>query len=51
MKWILRIIVLLGILAVPAVAAADCYHNGQRVPEGTRIGPMVCKNGQWEYQP
>jgi hypothetical protein len=26
---------------------ADCYHNGKPVPEGTRIGVLVCENGKW----
>jgi hypothetical protein len=26
---------------------ADCYYNGKRVAEGTRIGVRVCENGQW----
>ena len=28
-------------------APGDCYHNGEKVPEGTRIGPVVCENGKW----
>jgi hypothetical protein len=26
---------------------ADCYYNGRRVAEGTRIGVLVCENGRW----
>ncbi len=26
---------------------ADCYHNGKKMPEGTRIGVLVCEDGQW----
>lgn len=32
-------------------ALADCYHNGELVPEGTRIGSLVCENGQWVERP
>jgi hypothetical protein len=28
-------------------ARAECYYNGTPHPEGTVIGPYVCKNGQW----
>jgi hypothetical protein len=28
-------------------AYADCIHNGETVPEGTRIGGYVCVNGEW----
>jgi hypothetical protein len=26
---------------------ADCYYNGRRVAEGTRIGVLVCENSRW----
>lgn len=51
MRWVCFAILLIGIVLLPAVAAADCYYNGERVPEGTRVGAMVCENGQWEYRP
>lgn len=43
---------ILGLVATLALlgaspARADCYHNGQMVPEGTQIGGLVCQNGQW----
>jgi hypothetical protein len=28
-------------------ALADCYLNGQLVPEGTMVGGLTCVNGQW----
>jgi len=40
------IAVLLFLFGVGPVLA-DCYHNGQQVPEGTRIGTLVCENGKW----
>ena len=40
------------LLSPPAVAQSEgCYHEGELVPEGTRIGPMVCENGEWVYRP
>lgn len=30
------------------LARADCYHNGSQVPEGARVGGLVCVNGQWQ---
>ena len=40
------IAILLIMLGVGPVLA-DCYHNGKQVPEGTRIGTLVCENGKW----
>ncbi len=47
--WIARFFGVLGTLAALGAgpAMADCYHNGQTVPEGTQIGGLVCQNGQW----
>lgn len=28
-------------------ARADCYYNGTQHPEGTIVGPYICRNGQW----
>jgi hypothetical protein len=28
-------------------AWTDCLHNGVTVPEGTRIGALVCRDGKW----
>lgn len=39
--------VFLGSLLWGGAAAADCFHNGETVPEGTQVGGLVCKNGQW----
>ena len=30
---------------------AECYHNGKPVPEGTRIGLLVCEKGKWVEKP
>ena len=41
---------IVGVLAVllgAGTALADCNYNGKRVPEGTRIGVLVCENGKW----
>ena len=49
-----RCVVLLAglvILIVSTSALADCYYNGQRVPSGTRIGPMMCEGNIWVYRP
>jgi hypothetical protein len=32
-------------------AFADCVLNGKRLPEGTRIGSLVCEYGQWVEKP
>ena len=32
-------------------ALADCVLNGKPLPEGTRIGPLVCEYGQWVAKP
>ena len=37
--------------AAEAQGGADCYHNGQAVADGTRIGELVCSNGVWVKQP
>ncbi len=50
----IRGLILIGsvfVLLSTSQALADCYHNGQRVPEGTRIGPIVCVNGTWVLRP
>jgi hypothetical protein len=31
-------------------AVADCYYNGQAVPEGSQAGGLVCRDGQWVPQ-
>jgi hypothetical protein len=43
---LLPLLALLALL-VAGPAAAVCYHNGEEVPEGTRVGGLVCQNGQW----
>ena len=37
--------------AAEAQGGADCYHNGQAVADGTRLGELVCSNGVWVKQP
>jgi hypothetical protein len=44
---ICRAILVLCLLFVPTVAAADCVYNGKTYPEGTRIGVLVCESGRW----
>lgn len=39
-------VVLVFLMGVGPVLA-DCYNNGQRVAEGTRVGVLVCENGKW----
>lgn len=43
-RWVMLAVVLC-ILACSA--RADCYYNGTQHPEGTTIGPYICRNGQW----
>lgn len=50
----LRCAVAIGILMsliMTVQATADCFFNGRRVPEGTRVGPLVCQDGQWVERP
>jgi hypothetical protein len=42
-----RAVLVLYLLVVPTVAAADCVYNGKTYSEGTRIGLLVCENGRW----
>ena len=51
MKRILMITVFVLVMTVPALAVADCYIDGKRVPEGTRLGPLVCVGSEWVYRP
>jgi hypothetical protein len=44
----LRALALAAAVALTAAPAlADCYINGQQVPEGTKVGGLTCTNGQW----
>jgi hypothetical protein len=36
---------LLGLTAI--TLHADCIYNGVAYPEGTVIGPYICKEGKW----
>jgi hypothetical protein len=47
MRVLTALLFSLAILAAPLAALADCEHQGQTYPEGTRIGPYVCTNGEW----
>jgi hypothetical protein len=46
MRW-LAVLVCSILLAVAGTALADCEYEGETYPEGTRIGPYVCVDGQW----
>ncbi len=42
--------ILMGVILVFAVhtlALAECILDGRRVPNGTRVGNLECRNGQW----
>jgi hypothetical protein len=41
-----RAVLILGLLLVPTVAAADCQY-GKDYAEGSRVGPLVCEGGRW----
>ena len=43
----LAILAAVAALTVAAPALADCTYNGRTVPEGTRIGSLVCEGGRW----
>lgn len=48
---IVALAVALALLPVAAVAQAACFHNGQAVPDGTRMGDLRCQNGIWVVVP
>lgn len=29
---------------------ANCIYNGKKYPEGARIGPYVCRDGDWHLE-
>jgi len=35
------------LFAMANAVNANCYYNGKLYPEGTAIGPYVCKGDQW----
>lgn len=41
---------LLLLLSLAAAARADCIYEGVSYPEGTVIGPYVCRDGKWVLQ-
>jgi hypothetical protein len=45
--WEISIIGVLVVLLGTGPVLADCYYNGKQVPEGTRVGVLVCENGKW----
>lgn len=52
MRTLLRATVVVVVSTAFATAAlADCWYDGQLKPEGTRIGDLVCENGQWKIVP
>ncbi len=42
---------LVGLWFIPTVAAADCFFKGNKYPEGTRLGVLVCVNNAWIARP
>ena len=46
-RYVSAIVILMVSLIIAAQARADCFFNGKKVPEGTRVGPLVCDNGRW----
>ena len=42
-----RVILAIGLLLVPTLAAADCLYDGKQYAEGTKIGVLVCESGRW----
>ena len=51
MKHAVAVITFLLIVMPAALVVADCYIDGRQVPEGTRLGPLVCEDGEWVYDP
>ncbi len=54
MRRIRNIATVIGVLVClisAGQALADCYHNGRRVPDGTRVGSLVCDHGKWKESP
>jgi hypothetical protein len=42
-----KIAVVLLLSVTANVGNADCLYRGKGYPEGTVIGPYICKDGQW----
>jgi hypothetical protein len=42
-----RAVLVICLLLLPTVAAADCVYDGKTYAEGTRIGLLVCESGRW----
>jgi hypothetical protein len=47
LRLAVRCALALFLSAAPVMALADCVHEGQTYPEGTRLGPYICQGGQW----
>lgn len=47
MRSMIRALVLAAATLAGLPALADCYLNGELVPEGTTVGGLTCVNGQW----
>lgn len=50
-KFYIAVLAVLMILIGSSQAVADCVFNGKPVPEGKRVGPLVCENGKWVEKP
>jgi hypothetical protein len=46
-KRVLLLAIFLSFLSFAYMAKADCTYNGKRYPEGTIIGPYICKGDHW----
>lgn len=36
-----------AVMAMPVAAKEGCWYSDQLYPDGTRIGGMVCDDGEW----
>lgn len=44
LKWV--VFILAALILVESVAA-DCLYNGKSYPEGTVMGPYICRDKKW----
>ena len=42
-----RLVVVACLCMSATVAYADCYYNGHKYAEGSKLGPYTCVNGEW----
>ena len=49
MGKVLATLLLAGLVlaAGPAAPQQGCYYEGVLYPDGTRVGGLVCRNGEW----